>query len=288
MNGCLSWLFTWFLPPQLAYEEALRRATTLDLVYFCQLGTWTGPFVALFSGKMITHMGVLWRHPRTGKLWVLESTRHEDNAGDLLQNGRVHTGVRLTSLEEKLQHPSERYFVCVQPVILTRDKRERAERVFNQFIQETNGIQFEQDVSSFLLAQLPENWRFHRGEDTSSLYCSELAALALRECGLLPGVNNVSRVWPSMLYTCQLQLGPDAHLSPHKFLISMQRRIWDDTAMLKPPPAEHRVLIADAITPPTATAAAAAASIMSAEEAYRQTDEIVARLRAQQSPVQQF
>lgn len=250
MNSCLSWLFSWLLPPEVAYAEACRRTCSLDLVYFCQLGNWTGPFVAFFSGKLITHMGVAWRHPQTNELYVLESVRHPDTAGDVVNDGRVHTGVRLVSFREKLRNPSDRYFVCVQPIIMERALRERAEERLAKFILEENSVPFERNVSCFWLAQLPRSWRLHAREDTASLFCSEMAALALRDCGLLRGVDNVSTVWPSMLYNCQLQLEPGAHLCADKFMVRMDRR-----------PLLRRRAPAPPLLPPPPAAAAAASDI---------------------------
>ena len=276
MNGCLSWVFSWFLPPQVSYEHAKLRISTLDLVYFCQLGTWTGPFVALFSGKMITHMGVVWRHPETKELYVLEAVRHPDTAADMVDGGRVHQGVRLVSFHEKLQHPTDRYFVCVQPIIMERAVRERAERAFNRFILEENNVPFETSPACFFLTQLPGNWRLHRGEDTSTLFCSELAALALRDCGLLRGVSNVSAVYPSMLYSCELTLEHGAVLSGHKFLVRMERSIGDDSDMVRRPRLPP---------PPRLSAAARPPTEMSPEQMVQCVDDIVGRLQRGQMAI---
>ena len=195
MNGCCGWLFHQFLPEGISYERAKLRVQTFDLVYFCQLENWTGPFVAFFSGKMCTHMGVLIRgRPDVrgnAELYVLESIRHADNAGDISRSGQIHTGVRVVSLSEKLQHPEERYYVYVQPVLMDKATRRAAEAKLWPFIYEHNTTPFEEHFSTFLLAPLNRPWG-HGEEDTSSLFCSELVALTLRTCGLLD-VDNVSR-----------------------------------------------------------------------------------------------
>lgn len=265
----------------------MLRISSLDLVYFCQLGTWTGPFVALFSGKMITHMGVVWRHPTTKELYVLEAVRHPDTAADMVDHGQVHTGVRLVSFREKLQHPTDRYFVCVQPIIMERTVRERAERQFNRFILEKNNVPFETHPLCFFLAQLPDEWRLHRGEDTNTLFCSELAALALRDCGLLRGVSNVSAVYPSMLYSCALTLEHGAVLSHHKFLVRMERSIGADTDMFRRPTQQ-----ALPSPPPRFSAAEAAAAaahptaVMSPEQLVECVDNIVVLLQRGQLSIE--
>lgn len=229
MDGCFGWLARWLLPPEITYEEAQQRVCSLDLVYFCQFSKWTGPFVAAFSARMITHMGVAWRHPDTQELYLLESIRNGDSAPDVI-TGTVHTGVRMVSFRNVLNDGTHGPFVCIQPVKMTRALRERAEEAFNHFILRVNGVPFEQHFTSYLFTQLPRSWRLHMDEDTSSLYCSELAALALRDCGLLRGVDNVSCVFPSTFYTCQLVLEPGARLSANKFLIR------PGTAPRLPPP----------------------------------------------------
>lgn len=233
MNSCLARIFQWFLPPGVNYRETLMRAETFDLVYFCQLGTWTGPFVALFSGKMVTHMGLMWKHPVSGELYVFESVRHKDDARDIASGGRKHLGVRLTSLETKLRRPDERYFVCIQKIDIDSPRhRLECTQKLDRFIMSHTNIQFEQNVSSFFFNQWPVSWNPYCREDTSSLFCSELVALALRECGLLIGVDNVSAVWPSMFWDCQFILVPGASLSTHKWLVQVSADpvVWNAPA----------------------------------------------------------
>lgn len=225
MGCCLARLVQFWLPPAIPYDQAKTRTRSLDLVYFLHPGVWTSPLVMLTSGAMISHMGVVWRHPRNGELFLLESVRSEDTLGDVVQGGRRHTGVRLVHLRDKLNRQEGGYYVCVQPIEMETTIRAEAEEIFNRFIIDENGIPFEQTWSSFALAQLPDDWRLHAAEDTTSLYCSELAALALRTCRVIPDIPDVSAVWPPTLYDCQLRARQGAQLSVHKFLIQMNSSV---------------------------------------------------------------
>lgn len=240
MGCCLVRLVQWWLPPAIPYDQAKARIRSLDLVYFLHLDVWTSPLVMLASGAMISHMGVIWRHPHTGELFLLESVRSEDTLGDVVQGGRRHTGVRLVRLQDKLTRQEGGYYVCVQPIHI-EEGRPEAETIFNRFIIEENGVPFEQNWSSFTLAQLPDDWRLHAGEDTTSLYCSELAALALRTCRVIPDIPDVSAVWPPTLYDCQLRPRSGVQLSVHKFLIQMHSSV--PIPVQAPPPPSPSVVV---------------------------------------------
>lgn len=280
MDGCFSWLFHLVLPDGISYTEAKRRIRSFDLLYFCQLGTWTGPFVALISGKMVTHMGVAYRDPQSGELYVLESVRHADTACDVADHDRrVHTGVRLVSLSGKLNDTRGRYFVCVQPVLMEPRIRERAEAAFPEFIRKHVNIPFEQHPLCFLTAHLNRAWWGYTREDTKSLFCSELVALALRECGLLPGVDNVSAVWHTYFWCNQVMLTPGATLSAKKFMIAMNREQLTTNVA-----AAAAVLVSQGLEqsapPPVLARIAAAAASPPPPRPTETGDEMVARIRA--------
>lgn len=237
MDGCCGWLAGWFLPPQVSYEHARSRVRSFDLVYFCQFSKWTGPFVALFSSRMITHMGMVWKHPTTRELYLLEAIRNPDSAPDVL-TGSHHTGVRLISFRDMLRDQTHGPIVCIQPIMMEAEMRKQAEARLANFIITKNGVPFEDSKSVYFLARLPRSWkRLHAHEDIRTLFCSELVALALRDCGLLH-IDNVSAVIPTTLYECELVLQPGAHLSGNKFLVRA------GTAPLLPPRVE--VVPADA------------------------------------------
>lgn len=219
MGSCLTRLFSEVVPG-VSYTEAQRRIRSFDLVYFCHLGTWTSPFVAMISGKMITHMGIMYREPANGELYVLESVRHADTACDVASHGTVHTGVRLVPLQSKLNDPSGRYFVCIQHIEMDAATRDRAEALLPNFIRQHVNIPFEAHARCFLTSHLNRNSWFYTPEDTSSLYCSELAALTLRSCGLL-SIGNVSGVWHTYFWAHQLTLERGARLSRDKFMVAM-------------------------------------------------------------------
>lgn len=225
MDGCCSCLFRWALPDGLPYELARLRVQTFDLVYFCQLGTWTGPLVAMFGGRWATHMGLLIRgRPDVRgdtELYVLEAVRHGDSSRDISRSGDIHTGVRVVSLREKLNHPTDRYYVYVQPVLMPADVRTRAEPLLWPFIYRHNATPYETKFLTFPTAPLNRS-ATRDAEDTTSLFCSEIVALALRECGLLQ-VDNVSRVWHTMFLNGELHLSGGARLDMHGFYIRLNK-----------------------------------------------------------------
>lgn len=218
MNTCLACLFTWLGPYQVAYDEANRRAQTFDLVYYFDLNTWTQPLVSLFGGKLITHMGMLWRHPETRQLYVLESVRHNTGIPDIAAGGRAHAGVRLIPFDRSLADGN--IFVCVQTVTMDTECRRQATLRLDAFIQRWVGAPFDNHLGTYFFNQLPREWFAHRHhEDTSSLFCSETVALALRECDLLHGVENVSEVWPSMFWDGQFELTSGAVLTHNRYMV---------------------------------------------------------------------
>jgi len=243
MGTCLSYLSAWCLPEGIPYAEAKKRIASFDLVYFCQLDTWTGPWVALFGGKLITHMGVCVRDEATGNIFVLESVRHADTSCDVADHERVHTGVRLVRLEETLRHRLDTAFICVQPILMSESVRREAEAQLPEFIRRHVNVPFESSPSCFVRAQLDRGWWGYAREDTSSLFCSELAALTLRCCGLLTGVTNVSAIWHTMFWTSQLTLCHGARLSEQKYYVQML-------------PRRHRKRVAPQRAPPPAFLAA--------------------------------
>lgn len=219
MDSCFSWLFNMFVPAGIPYESAKLRAQTFDLVYFCQMSKWTAPFITLFSGKLITHMGIIWKDPSNGELYLFESVRNQDTSKDVL-TGNVHAGVRLVSLAEKVNRPTESYFICIQPIQMTSHKRREAEPLFEAFIRTHIGVPFEQRPSTMVRSLLSPSTYGYTPEDVHSLFCSELVALTLRQCNLL-SIDNVSCVWITAFWGCQLMLHADATLSGHKFWIQM-------------------------------------------------------------------
>lgn len=234
MNACLACLFGWFGPYQVGYDEANRRAQTFDLVYYFDVNTWTQPLVSLFGGKLITHMGMLWRHPATRQLYVLESVRHNANIPDIAAGGRVHAGVRLVPFDRSLADSN--IFVCVQTVTMETECRRQATLRLDAFIQRWVGTPFDDHLGDYFFNQLPASWfpnRHH--ENTSSLFCSETVALALRECDLLHGVENVSEVWPSMFWDGQFELAQGAVLTRSRYMVRPRPLLAITTTPLPPP-----------------------------------------------------
>jgi len=216
MAGCLSCLFWWALPPSLPFATAKLRMKTFDLVYFCYLSTWSNPFVALFAGKVTTHMGMVVRYQ--DKIYLLEAIRNKDAIVDVLAgDGKPHTGVRLINFERLITEQRESYYIYVQPVEMTADAREQATERLWPFIRKFNHHPFEPFPDSFVTAALNAPFGHHR-EDLAGLFCSELCALALRDCGLLT-VDNVSAVWHTTFLSCLLLLERGARLSQEGFYV---------------------------------------------------------------------
>ena len=220
MDACFSWLFSMFTPNGVPYEIAKQRFHTFDLVYFCQLSKWTAPFITLFSGKFVTHMGMIWKDPTTSELYLFESVRNSDTSQDVAFGGRVHAGVRLVLLAEKINRPTESYFICVQSITMTDHKRRDAEPRLYDFIQRYINTPFEQNPTTMLRSCLSPQTYGYTPEDTTSLYCSELVALALRECNLL-SIDNVSGVWITAFWSCKLMLNSGAQLMAQKTWIQL-------------------------------------------------------------------
>lgn len=220
MDACFSWFFSMFLPTGVPYEIAKQQLHSFDLVYFCQMSKWTAPFITFFSGKFVTHMGMIWKDPTSGELYLFESVRNQDTSQDVASGGRVHAGVRLVSFAEKINRPTESYFICVQSITMTDHKRREAEPRLYDFIRRYINTPFEQNPTTIVRSCLSPHSYGYTPEDTTSMYCSELMALALRECRLL-SIDNVSGVWITAFWSCKLMLNSGAQLMYQKLWIQM-------------------------------------------------------------------
>jgi len=220
LGALIAWLMRLFFPAGMAYTEARAQIQTFDLVYFCELASWTGCPIAVFGGKIVTHMGLAVRvHD---EIYLLESVNHAGNSLDVLSaGGGVHTGVRLVSLHHELTNAAHNYYVWVQPIEMTTENRRSAEQALWPLMKQLDGVAFERHRFAAFRSMCDAPPGVGALTDTSSFYCSELVAHVLRQCGLLR-VSNVSNITPAHFLAGGMTLS-NAVLTTAGFYLKIER-----------------------------------------------------------------
>ena len=169
------------------YETIRSKLQTGDLVLFSgKGGLSTG--IKWFTESQWSHLGMVVRPPDFDVVLMWEASPITDIRD--IETGKVHKGVRLVALSERLQ--SYEGEISIRRLIVKRAPAMLKE--LSRLRWELKGRPFETD----LIELLKSAWEGPFGQnetDLSSLFCSELVAEAYQHMGLL------SRRKPSNEYT---------------------------------------------------------------------------------------
>jgi len=174
-------------------SDLLSEIKTGDLIAF----SGRSPLAAAITGGTDTpysHVGIAVRMPdpkhpeKKEQLFVMESTHNALNVPDHL-TGEVRRGVTIFVYQERL-----RRIDCMASwhIPLVKPLNEKESQKFIDIAMELHKKGIKYDTK-----QLITFFFMHNNEDLAELFCSEFAALLLREVGRLPPDTNPSASTPS-------------------------------------------------------------------------------------------
>lgn len=148
-----------------------------DIILFKGEGVFSRLIMAAPNARF-SHVGMYMHYE--GKSCVFEST----SLGMLpdVKTGELINGVQLTNFEERVA--SYKGSVYFRPILGGRSPRQLS--LLEQFINKHHGKPYERSNWELANAQLDFlPWHENKEEDDSSLFCSETAAMALRDMGIM-------------------------------------------------------------------------------------------------------
>lgn len=158
--------------------DALRPVVkTGDLIFFSGRGL-TSWLIKRATRSDFSHVGIVVRDPAFGVLLV-ESTTLSKMPD--LWTGRRTEGVQAVYLSQRIATYQGAVWIARGKRPLERAEEERLARVLYELRQRP----YERSYWTLARAALP-NWLGGNGPDPSSLFCSELVAIALQAVGRLP------------------------------------------------------------------------------------------------------
>lgn len=130
----------------------------------------------------------------TSSSWDHAALVYQEENGALMVVEATSEGVKGHPLEEKLAEWTKRVKkIALRRLYVKRDDESR--RALWQFCMEMCGRRYKKSLSSLMSSRLG----LHRGDDLSTLFCSELVAAGLKVLGALPQSVSASNVLPKDL-----------------------------------------------------------------------------------------
>lgn len=181
------------------YEEIRPLLNTGDIVLFSGKG-----FISWLIKKVTqspwSHIGLVLKSTELDSILLWESTTLNNIPN--LENGRVTSGVQLSSLSERIRH----YKGTVGIRILEHRRTPEFISTILALKDEVRGRKYEQNKIKLIRSALDLFWWQRNRKDLNSIFCSELVAEAYQRLGLLDAAKVSSEYTPSDFGKPRLQL----------------------------------------------------------------------------------
>ncbi|MCW5569209.1 MAG: hypothetical protein KIS84_13400 [Dokdonella sp.] len=168
-----------------------------DTLWFCgrgfasrAIGLWTASVPQLLCGRLISHVGIV--YDDGCKIRHCESTTLNDQATD--ERRRAIRGVQVNDPWQRIEGYSGRVYLGRFP------ERGRLTRRQSLKLAEYLGMMGTTSYDMFGALLAGTTWiKRIFAPDATSLFCSELVAMALMDCDVLPRTFNASTATPAWL-----------------------------------------------------------------------------------------
>lgn len=198
-NRLAGWMFG--EPEKIAtIDYIMENAQSGDVLLWAAAGSLWTPF---WTWSPFSHVSLVYKSPRTGKLYQWQSTTHPEEE-DLLTHEYNRNGTQLTPLRESIEHYAKKWgrLIAWRPLMfydedqrryvrdIPEEHRAEIDRGFEATIEKTKGFGFQHDLRDmmggrdFHLQYCP--WPIGRPANFDhKIFCAPLAALTLQEAGVL-------------------------------------------------------------------------------------------------------